>query len=312
MNKLALIFPGQGAQCVGMGADFYRAFPIARETFEEANDRLGWDLSRLIFEGPSKELTLTKHSQIAIYVVSIALWRVFKHTFSDLSPWVTTGLSLGEYSALTASNRLSFEEGVELVKQRGLAMHEATVRHPGIMSVILGLSVEEVQGVLDPIEGVWVANLNAPGQVVISGAPSVVEKATSLLKTKGAKRALPLDVSGAFHSGLMQEAQERLKERIQTVSLNESAIQIVMNASGDFTPERDVRQNLIDQLTATVYWEKGIRKIDEKGMDFFIEIGPGKTLSGMNRKIGVKAPTFSIQEVKDLETLSQGIINGVA
>ena len=312
MNKIAYLFPGQGAQFVGMGQDFYRSFFIAKETFQEANDRLGWNLSKLIFNGPSSELTLTKFSQVAIYVTSIAIWRVLKQIFPNISPWVVAGLSLGEYCALTASNRLAFEDGIDLVQERGLSMHAAGVRNPGTMRVILGLSAEEVRAIVDPIEGVWIGNLNAPGQVVISGTLSGVEKATSLLKNQGAKRALPLDVSGAFHSRLMQSAQERLTEKIRDVALKESSIKIVMNACGYFTLENDVRQNLMNQVVSTVHWEKGIRKMDENGVDLFIEIGPGKTLAGINRKIGVKGRTFSIQEVVDLETLRQGMINGIA
>jgi [acyl-carrier-protein] S-malonyltransferase len=308
--KVAFIFPGQGAQYVGMGKDFYDSFKVARETFEEADERLGFPLSKLIFEGPADELTLTKNSQIAIYVMSVALWRVVKEEFPEIEPSVATGLSLGEYTALTASGRLSFEEGIDLVRARGIYMYEAGIKFPGTMAVVLGMTPEGVKEVVDLVEGVWVANLNCPGQVVISGTSLGVEKVGALLKEKGAKRILPLDVSGAFHSGLMEEAQIRLKEKIDEVALHMSDIDLVMNAPGDFVKEEEIRSYLTAQVVAPVYWEKGVRQMEEKGVELFIEIGPGKTLSGMNRKIGVKGKTISIEKVEDLEMIVQGASDG--
>lgn len=310
-KKVAFIFPGQGAQYVGMGKDFYDAFSVVRETLEEADDRLGFSLSKLIFDGPENELILTKNSQIAIYVMSIALWRVVKEELPDIQPGVTAGLSLGEYTALTVSGRLSFQEGIDLVKARGEYMYEAGVKSPGTMAVALGMKPEEVSEIVNPIDGVWVANLNCPGQVVISGTIEGVKKASALLKEKGAKRVLPLDVSGAFHSGLMEGAKERLKEKIDEVTLSESEMDLVMNVPGDFVSEGEIRENMISQVVSPVYWERGIRKMDEKGIELFIEIGCGKTLSGMNRKIGIQGKTISIEKVEDLEVLSQGAVNGI-
>ncbi len=310
-KKVAFIFPGQGAQYVGMGKDFYEAYSIVRETFEEANDLLGFNLSKLMFEGPADELTLTKNSQIAIYVMSVALWRVIKQELPEIEPSVVAGLSLGEYSALTASGRLAFKDGVRLVRARGEYMYEAGVKFPGTMAVALGMKPEEVHAIVDPIEGVWVANLNCPGQVVVSGTVAGIEKASALLKEKGAKRVLPLDVSGAFHSGLMDEAKDRLQEKIDEIELSESPIDLVMNVPGDFVSENEIRKNMIGQVVAPVYWEKGVRKIEERGVQLFIEIGPGKTLSGMNRKIGVNGKTIGIEKIEDLEALSKGAVNGV-
>ncbi len=310
-KKVAFIFPGQGAQYVGMGKDFYNSFNIVCETFEEADGRLGFSLSKLIFEGPAEELTLTKNSQIAIYVMSIALWRVFKQECPDLVPSVVGGLSLGEYSALTVSGRLSFQEGIDLVRARGEYMYDVGVNSPGTMAVALGMKPEEVSVVVDPIEGVWIANLNCPGQVVISGTIPGVEKASALLKKKGAKRVIPLDVSGAFHSGLMEEAKSKLKEKIDVVALSDSSIDLVMNVPGDFVSEGEIRENMIDQVVSPVRWERGIRKMEESGVELFIEIGCGKTLSGMNRKIGVKGSTLSIEKGEDLQALSQGAVNGI-
>lgn len=310
-KKVAFIFPGQGAQYVGMGKDFFEAYSIVRETFEEANDLLGFDLSKLMFEGPADELTLTKSSQIAIYVMSVALWRVLKQELPEIEPSVVAGLSLGEYSALTVSGRLSFKDGVRLVRARGEYMYEAGVKSPGTMAVALGMKPEEVRTIVSPINGVWVANLNCPGQVVISGTVKGIEKASILLKEKGAKRVLPLDVSGAFHSGLMDEAKQRLQEKIDEIELRESSVGLVMNVPGDFVSESEIRKNMIEQVVAPVYWEKGVRKMEENGIELFIEIGPGKTLSGMNRKIGVNGKTLSMEKVEDLETLNQGVFHGV-
>lgn len=309
-KKTAFIFPGQGAQYVGMGKDFYETFSIARETFQESDERLGFSLSKLIFEGPKEGLTLTKNSQIAIYVMSIALWRVLSEQMPELTPIATAGLSLGEYTALTASGRLSFQEGIDLVRARGLYMHEAGKNHPGTMAVCLGMSPEEVSKILSPIDGVWVANLNCPGQVVISGTKEGVGLASSALKEKGAKRVLPLDVSGAFHSGLMNDAKEKLQEKIDEVTLTPSAIDLVMNVPGGFVKEEEIRNNLIEQVTSPVFWEKGIRQMELKGIVSFIEIGCGKTLSGMNRKIGIQGETLSLEKMEDLEKL--GALNGIA
>jgi [acyl-carrier-protein] S-malonyltransferase len=302
-KKIAFLFPGQGAQSVGMGSDFYGSFAVARETFEEADDLLKFSLSKLIFKGPAEELTLTKNSQVAIYVVSMAVWRTLHKQLPDVVPSVCTGLSLGEYSALTASNRLSFREGVDLVYARGLYMHEASLSRPGTMAAVLGLAPEEVEKALVATqEKVWVANLNCPGQVVISGTHRGVKQAKSVLQEKGAKRVLSLDVSGAFHSELMENARDRLAEKLAKVSIKESEVGLVMNVIGDFVEElEEVRAALIDQVVSPVYWERGIRNIEKKGIDLFMEIGCGKTLLGMNRKIGVSSPTISVERVEDLE-----------
>ncbi|WP_194847917.1 ACP S-malonyltransferase [Candidatus Neptunochlamydia vexilliferae] len=311
-KKIAFIFPGQGAQYVGMGKDFYETFSSVRETFQEADEILGFSLTKLLFEGPGEELTLTKNSQVAIYVMSVALWRVLKEQMPEITPTAVAGLSLGEYTALTASERLSFEEGVKLVRARGLYMYEAGINHPGTMAVCLGMEPDVVRDAITSIEGVWVANLNCPGQVVISGTIEGVEKASGMLKEKGAKRVLPLDVSGAFHSGLMSEAQEKLREKIEQITLVESEIKLVMNVPGGFVSEGEIKELMISQVSSPVQWEKGVRQMEEKGIELFIEIGPGKTLSGMNRKIGVKGETLTLEKVEDLETLNSKVEHGIA
>ena len=308
-KKYAFLFPGQGAQYPGMGKDFYDQFPIARQTFEEADNFLNTPFSQLVFDGPSTELTLTKNSQIAIYIASIATLRVVQQQFPELHPSVCAGLSLGEYTALTAAGKISFTDCLDLVRTRAEAMHKACEETVGTMQVVLGMTEEAVEMVIrafNPPQPVWVANINCPGQVVIAGTLDAINMAAEVLKQKGAKRVLPLDVSGAFHSGLMLSAQQALAVKIATIPFRPSAVEMVMNVPGDFvTTDQEMRQVLIDQLVRPVRWEKGIRTMMQSKMDVYLEMGPGKTLSGMNKRIGVAEPTYSIEKVADLEELNK-------
>lgn len=308
-KKYAFLFPGQGAQYPGMAKDFYDQFPVARQTFEEADQFLNQSFSKLVFEGPSAELTLTKNSQIAIFIASMAILRVVEQQFPELTPALCAGLSLGEYTALTAAGKISFTDCLDLVRTRAEAMHQACEETKGSMQVVLGMTEEAVDAVireLNPPHPVWVANLNCPGQVVIAGSIEALAITADALKQKGCKRVLPLEVSGAFHSGLMRSAQEKLKAKIATVPFHESPIEIVMNVPGDFvTSVEEMRQVLIDQVASPVRWEKGIRKMMERKIDFYVEMGPGKTLSGMNKRIGVAEPTYSVEKIADLEELNK-------
>jgi [acyl-carrier-protein] S-malonyltransferase len=292
-----------------MCKDFYDSFPVARRTFEEADDFLQHPFSKLVFEGPSAELTLTKNSQIAIYIASIAVLRVVQEEFPWLQPSICAGLSLGEYTALTAAKKISFTDCLDLVRVRAEAMHLACTETRGSMQVVLGMeeeSVAAVLGELNPPHPVWLANLNCPGQIVIAGSSDALGFAADLLKQRGAKRILPLEVSGAFHSGLMRSAQATLSGKIATVVLQESPIGVVMNVPGDLVSSvPQMRKALIDQVVSPVFWEKGVRRMVEGGIDLYIEMGPGKTLSGMNRRIGVKEPTCSLEKISDLEELKK-------
>lgn len=210
MKRAAYLFPGQGAQYPGMGKDFFDVFAISRETFEEADEYLGERLSKIIFEGPEAVLTQTKHSQLAIFVNSAAILRALIQQLPDLKPAICAGLSLGEYTALFASGRLGFKETLFLVRERSRLMNDACEKIPGTMAAVLGLHAPEVEAAVKGLKGVWVANYNCPGQTVISGTKEGVEKGAEALKARGAKRVLPLTVHGAFHSGLMQPAQDAL------------------------------------------------------------------------------------------------------
>jgi len=307
-KHISFIFPGQGAQYCGMAKDFFDAFAICRETFEEANHLLGRDLSRIVFQGPEEVLTETRNSQTGIYVASIALMRALMQQFTGIIPNVCGGLSLGEYTAVTASGRLSFQDCLPLVQYRGEFMNDACLKNKGTMAVVMGLESQEVEETVKHLNlphDLWVANLNCPGQVVISGTEKGIQKGADALKAKGAKRVLPLQVHGAFHSGLMAEAEQRLSEKVSEAPLKKSDIGLVMNVSGGYVQEvSDVKHALVKQVTSPVRWEQCVRTMDQSGVDLFIEIGCGKTLSGMNKRIGTTAPTVSIEKIEDLEQLS--------
>ncbi len=301
--KQALIFPGQGAQYVGMGKDFYDNYKECKEIFDQADDALSMHLSKLIFEGPAEDLTQTSHSQLAIYVMSMAIKQLI-----DVRPDTCAGLSLGEYSAVVASGRLSFEDGLKLVQARGQFMQEACVQNPGTMAVVLGLPEALVDGIIHDMQGkhkVWVANLNCPRQVVLAGTKEGIAAAGPIMKEKGAKRYMELDVSGAFHSELMKPAQDKLEPVVDAAPFSESNVGLVMNVPGNYVASLDeVRHFLKEQVVHPVKWEKGVHAMDAHGIERYIEIGPGKTLAGMNRKIGVKGSTISIEKVGDLDAIT--------
>lgn len=308
-SKVAFLFPGQGAQYPGMGKDFALTYSVARQTFEQADDLLGFSLSSIAFEGPEDSLTETRHSQLAIFVTSIAIHRTLKTLFPSLHPVVCSGLSLGEYSALVVAGYLDFNHCLSLVKYRADYMNEACEEHTGTMAAVLGLTGAEVEEVITSLQlpdDLWVANYNAPGQTVISGTPKGIEAGSQALKNKGAKRVLPLQVHGAFHSGLMRSAMEKLAPHVEQVVLSKGTSQLVMNVPGDFVAElTKIHQYLIRQVVSPVRWEQGIRAIQEDAIDLFVEVGCGKTLAGLNKRIGVTAPTVSVDKVEDLKQLEE-------
>lgn len=308
-KRIAFLFPGQGAQYAGMAKDFFENFPKTREVFQTADDILHRKLSKIVFEGPEEQLTETKNSQVGIYVTSLAILSVINDLYPKISPFACAGLSLGEYTALTASGRLDFESCLPLVQFRGHYMNEACEINAGAMAVVLGLDAKDVEALVKEVNlphDLWAANFNCPGQVVISGSRRGIEAGASAAKAKGAKRILPLPVHGAFHSGLMKPAEERLSEHIRQISLKKSPIGFVMNVSGNFVQdETDIKNNLIKQVTNPVRWEQSVRRMGEEAVDLFIEIGCGKVLSGFNKRILPNIPIISIEKVDELDQLAK-------
>ncbi len=307
MSRYTLIFPGQGAQAPGMGKTFYDSYQEAKDVFHEADDILKRHLSHQIFSGSEAELTETKTSQPAIFVTSLAILKVLEKQFGITSPVSTCGLSLGEYTALVAGKYLDFPTALSIVAERGKLMHEACESTVGSMRVVLGLSDEEVEAetvALGMPHDVWCANFNCPGQVVISGTLKGLDALEASLKAKGAKRVIPLTVHGAFHSGLMKSAQVGLKPYIQNAPIQSSEIHLAMNVSGHIEKEVErIKVCLIEQVTSSVRWHKCIGSCVQSGTDLFIEIGPGKTLAGMNKRSNILQPTISIETINDLEAI---------
>lgn len=307
-RRLAFLFPGQGAQHPGMGADFAAHFPVAKQTFEEADDLLSRALSQEIFHGTREHLKETCTSQLALYVVSMALFRVIRQHFPDLIPDTAAGLSLGEYTALTAAGILPFSKGVPLVHARASAMHEACLKQKGSMEVVMGLTPLVVQAAIDSLAlrstHLAVANLNCPGQVVISGSSEALAALRPVLEQRGAKRILTLEVAGAFHSGLMQSAQELLAEPISQCVFEPPTCRLVMNVPGDFVHETSLQRHyLLQQVTKPVLWEQGIRNMEATGVTHYVEIGPGKTLSGMLKRILPHRPSLNIEKIEDISSM---------
>ncbi|MGB1103294.1 MAG: ACP S-malonyltransferase [Crocinitomicaceae bacterium] len=288
----AYVFPGQGAQFVGMGKDLYENSTIAKELFEQANDILGFRITDIMFDGTDEELKQTKVTQPAIFLHSVILAKVLG---DDFKPDMVAGHSLGELSALVANGVLNFEDGLKLVSQRAMAMQKACEKQPSTMAAILGLEDNVVEEACEAVDGVVVAaNYNCPGQLVISGSIEAIDKACEALTEAGAKRALKLPVGGAFHSPLMEPAREELAAAIEATTFSQPNCPIYQNVTANaVTNPAEIKENLIAQLTAPVRWTQTMNQMISDGCESVIEVGPGRVLQGLFKKIDRRFPTES-------------------
>ncbi|MDD4609322.1 MAG: ACP S-malonyltransferase [Bacteroidaceae bacterium] len=291
----AFVFPGQGAQFVGMGKDLYDNVPLAKELFEKANDILGYCITDIMFSGTDEDLRQTKVTQPAVYLHSIISALCMG---DDFKPEMTAGHSLGEFSALVAAGALSFEDGLRLVFARAVAMQKACELNPSTMAAIIALPDEKVEAICQSIEGVCIpANYNCPGQVVISGTNEAIAEACEKMKAAGAKRALPLKVGGAFHSPLMDPAKVELEAAIKATTIQTPKCPVYQNVDGkQHTDPAEIKVNLIAQLTASVRWTQTIQNMVADGATDFTECGPGKVLQGLIRKIDASVTAHSIEK----------------
>ena len=302
MNKTALLFAGQGAQAVGMGKDFAQRFVSTRKWFDRVKVLLNYDLTAICFCGPESELTKTENAQPGIFLVGWVAFQLLREHVPALKFDATAGLSLGEFTALAAAGAMSFEDGLKIVRQRGQFMQKACQVTQGGMAAIVGLDEAKVREVCTE-SAVEVANLNCPGQIVISGAEEKIAGACELAKTKGARRAVPLPVAGAYHSRLMASAGPKLQTALAGVSIQPSEVMVISNVTAQPHGEPDaIQRRLVEQVTAAVRWEDSIRYLLTQGFTRFIELGPGTTLSGFMKRIDKSAQALNVADVPSLET----------
>lgn len=299
MSKTAFIFPGQGAQYVGMAKDFYEQIPVSRKVIDKASQATGIDIPALCFQANEK-INITEYTQIAMLAAEAAMLRALEER--GVRSQVNAGLSLGEYGALLASGVMSEEDAFAAVRRRGILMQEA-VPTGGAMAAVLGAEAALIEEICEKTEGVVsVANYNCPGQIVITGEKEAVERAGESLKEAGARRIIPLNVSGPFHSGMLEGAGEKLGEALAEVKLHEFTVPYVTNVTAQYVTETsEVKELLVKQVSSPVRWQQCVEKMLADGVDTFIEIGPGKTLAGFMRKIDRKAKVLNVEKVEDLE-----------
>ena len=305
LAKTAFVFPGQGSQKVGMGKDFYDQYACAKRVFEEADEALGFSITRMCFEGPEENLRLTKYTQPAILTCSVAALVVMREY--GLECEIAGGHSLGEYSALVAAGVMSLQDAVVAVHKRGEFMQEAVPVGEGAMAAVMGLTPDEIVTVCQKVEAncgeaVQAVNFNCPGQVVIAGATNAVDKAMEALKAKGAKRAIPLPVSAPFHSTLMKPAAERLKEVLDKIEFRDAKLPVVANVTAEpVVKAEEIRALLVKQAASPVKWEMSMHRMIRDGFDTFVEVGPGKVLTGFTRKIDRSMNALNVEDLASLE-----------
>ncbi len=307
MSKTALLFAGQGAQAVGMGKDLAAQFPSARSWFDRANSALGYDLTAVCFNGPEAELTKTENAQPGIFLVGWVAFCLLKERVPGMRFEAAAGLSLGEFTALTAAGAMSFEDGLRVVRQRGRFMQEACDATRGAMAAIIGLDEAPTREVCAE-KGVVLANLNCPGQLVISGETDKINRACELAKSRGARRALPLTVAGAYHSPLMASAQPKLKSELDKISLTTTSVPVISNVTA--APHEDIasiRTRLVEQVTYSVLWEKSMRYLLAQGFTRFIELGPGTALSGFMKRIDKNAQILNVADCASLDATCKAV-----
>lgn len=301
MGKVAFLFPGQGAQKVGMGKDFYEQSKLAANLIDQASDVLGLDLKKLCFE-ENNQLNLTEYTQVALVTVCLAMARTAKE--KGLNPQMTAGLSLGEYCAIAMTGAMSDLEAISAVRKRGIFMEQAVPNGIGTMAAVLGLSGEKVFDIVKNIEGVFVANYNCPGQVVITGKTQNIEEAKKRLIEAGAKRVLPLKVSGPFHSPYLEEAGKKLEKELDKIQWKNPMIPYVTNVTAKaVTQKEEIKGLLKKQVSSSVLWQQSIEYMIQQGVDTFVEIGPGNTLSSLMKKINREVKVYQIGTMDALERI---------
>lgn len=308
---IAFVFPGQGAQVVGMGKDFYENSELSKSIYDEAARVLDFDVKKVCFE-ENEAINITEYTQAAMVTTSVAMLEVLKD--KGLKPDVCAGLSLGEYCALVASGVMDFEDAVKAVRQRGILMQEEVPTGEGAMSAIIGLDGDVIADICEKIEGVSVANYNCPGQIVITGKKEAVEKANEELKEAGAKRCVMLNVSGPFHSAMLKTAGEKLYKVLENVELNDFEIPYVTNVTAKYVTKEnksEIKEMLKNQVSSSVLWIQSVEEMLNNGVDTFVEIGPGKTLTGFIKKIAKAADkevtTYNIEKFEDVDTVLEAL-----